>query len=216
MFNNGILRSELVYKSIDDWIDSFHMPAFFFLAGLFALKSASCTSSQFFLKKLKTIAYPYTVWSVLQTGLQILMAGSTTHSVTVTDLLLIPFVPVMQFWFLYALFFIFIVFIAIKKITDSCIIFLLVGLLLTVCLKIGCVPDIPAIIFVCNNFVYFAMGILCSEALLVQGEWIKRKGVLTILAGISAVISLGSVLDLFKISFDTDLLAPILAFQRSH
>lgn len=194
VYNNGILSNEVWYQRIDGWIYSFHMPAFFFLAGIFAFKSAGCPPGQFVIKKIQTIAYPYFVWSAIQTGLQILMTGSTTHTLTIKDFLLIPVVPVMQFWFLYTLFLIFMVFLALKTFTESPLFVWLVGLLVFVIFQLGYLPDLPMFVFVSQNFIYFATGVLCSEYLLA----LEKRQMATVSLMIAMIVSgLFSVLDAF-------------------
>src|ERR1700749_4908549 len=49
------------------FIDSFHMPVFFFVAGLFIERSlARRGPGAFTLEKLKTILYPYLLWGLIQ------------------------------------------------------------------------------------------------------------------------------------------------------
>jgi len=55
------------------------------------------------------------------------MKESTTNALSITDILKIPIYPQMQFWFLYALFFIFLFFIVLKQFTSSRTVFLGAG-----------------------------------------------------------------------------------------
>ena len=166
VFNNNILHAEYVYHFVDSWIYSFHMPAFFFLAGIFAIQSSNKPWSIFIGGKLRTIAYPYLLWSVVQSALQLLLSGKTTHSIGLKDILFIPFVPVMQYWFLYALFFIFIFFIILRQCTVCPALFLFVGVFLFVLDRVGLVHSCLPIVFLVHNFIYFATGIVLSPFLL--------------------------------------------------
>ncbi len=112
------------------------------------------------------IAYPYLLWSVIQSVLQLLLSGSTTHSIVLKDILLIPFIPVMQYWFLYALFLIFIFFIILRQCTVRPALYLGVGVILFVVARMGLVYSCLPITFLANNFVYFATGIILSPFLL--------------------------------------------------
>lgn len=85
---------------LDSWIYSFHMPVFFFISGLFIESSAQRPLGKFLVSKLRTIAYPYFVWSILQESLRALSGHST-----LAGLWKIIYLPVMQYWFLYVLFF---------------------------------------------------------------------------------------------------------------
>ena len=163
IYNNNILHDADLYHMVDSWIYAFHMPAFFFLAGLFALQSAKRTPRQFIERKIQTIAYPYLVWSVLQSSLQLAMAGKTTSTISAMDILKIPITPVMQYWFLYALFFIFLFFILLKQLTCSRTIFLGTGIILFITFMLGYSPGISAYMHIARNFIYFSLGIFCAD-----------------------------------------------------
>lgn len=87
-------------------IYAFHMPLFFFLSGLFADAGAGGLAGLRGVvgRKVRTIAYPYVLWSVLQTLAHVAAAPVANQRLDAADLLRIAYVPVMQFWFLYALF----------------------------------------------------------------------------------------------------------------
>ncbi|MDO9043398.1 MAG: acyltransferase [Desulfocapsaceae bacterium] len=88
----------------DSIIYSFHMPFFFFLTGLFVEMSFQKRGAQkFFINKIKYIAYPYLIWSLLQTSAELFLANHTYRGITIKDILAIPYRPWSQFWFLYAL-----------------------------------------------------------------------------------------------------------------
>ena len=164
-YNNGILHNAAVYHLADNWIYAFHMPAFFFISGLFAIQSAQRSVKAFISTKMRTIAYPYLLWSVIQSVLQLMMSGSTTSTITIADILKIPFDPVMQFWFLYALFFIFLFFILLRQATDSPLVFLYTGIALFIMVRTGYAPGYSPVIYLANNFIYFAAGIFFARHL---------------------------------------------------
>ncbi|KVK77059.1 acyltransferase family protein [Burkholderia sp. MSMB1498] len=86
-------------------IYTFHMPLFFLLSGLHVPNSLQRASDGFVLAKLRTIVYPYFVWSLLQGAVQIALSSrGMNHAFTPNDLLAIGWRPFGQFWFLYALF----------------------------------------------------------------------------------------------------------------
>lgn len=175
VFNNGILQNAQTYHFVDDWIYAFHMPAFFFLSGLFALKAKQQPFGHFIGKKLRTIVYPYFLWSILQSVTQLIMSGSTTRTISVPDILKIPIAPVMQFWFLYALFFVFLFFILMRQLTASPAIFFIWGLLLFVMAKSGYIPLLLAIIYLTNYFIYFGAGIFFANSVM-SDKWSKVDG----------------------------------------
>lgn len=90
---------------IDLWIYSFHMPLFFFLSGLFLFGSATKRPfSDFSSDKLRTIAYPYFIWSILTILLKSILGPIPNTPRDLSDVSLIAFSPIEQFWFLYVLF----------------------------------------------------------------------------------------------------------------
>lgn len=102
---NASLMSELpAYLVLDEWIYSFHMPLFLFLSGLLIPRGLQKGLRTFLGRKVKTILYPYFVWSIIQGSIGILSSRFTNDDSTLKDLILIPLAPIDQFWFLYALF----------------------------------------------------------------------------------------------------------------
>ncbi|MBU0944970.1 MAG: acyltransferase [Proteobacteria bacterium] len=88
----------------DSIVYSFHMPLFFFLAGLFAEKSYKKRGARNFLvNKVKFIVYPYLLWSFLQASIELVFANQSHRGVQLADIMAIPYLPFSQFWFLYAL-----------------------------------------------------------------------------------------------------------------
>jgi len=110
VINADLLESSATLRFVDAWIYTFHMPLFFLLSGLFAERSISKGTARFVADKLRTIAYPYVVWSLLQTIVQLLLSRYTNSTATWWDLVAIVFIPPMQFWFFYALFLCFLLF----------------------------------------------------------------------------------------------------------
>jgi fucose 4-O-acetylase-like acetyltransferase len=103
------------FHHVDSWIYTFHMPLFFLLSGLFAERRADRSAGAFLQHRLATIAYPYLIWSTLQT--LVMFAGSdyTNNKPNLFDLCRILIHPIMQFWFLYALFLISIVYYVLRR-----------------------------------------------------------------------------------------------------
>ena len=108
--SRGLASSHLLewtpaIRLADMWIYSFHMPLFFFLSGLFLLQSATKFSLRDFVSdKIRTLAYPYFVWSIITVVLEQHIGQIPNHPRNLSDLLIIPYEPIEQFWFLYALF----------------------------------------------------------------------------------------------------------------
>lgn len=96
------------YKLLDQVIYSFHMPLFFFLSGLFFIQTLDKKGAgKLVLSKVDTILYPYVVWSLIQGGTEVFLSQHANGSVTISNVLALWWQPRAQFWFLYALFFVF-------------------------------------------------------------------------------------------------------------
>lgn len=103
-FHAHLPIQEQFFLLSDSIVYSFHMPLFFFLAGLFVAKSYQKRGVREFLAaKVKFIAYPYLVWSFLQAGVELLFSKQSYRGVSIGDIMAIPYLPFSQFWFLYAL-----------------------------------------------------------------------------------------------------------------
>jgi fucose 4-O-acetylase-like acetyltransferase len=90
----------------DNFIYSFHMPAFFFIAGLFVLGSVKKRGSRrFTVEKLKTILYPYLLLVVLNAALEPLVGRFRSGQVLFEwKTFLLNLVDGEASWFLFVLF----------------------------------------------------------------------------------------------------------------
>ncbi|NPU10071.1 acyltransferase [Bradyrhizobium sp. 83012] len=99
----GIFPDGALARWMDYTLYTFHMPLFFFLAGLNVQHSLRKGARPFLESKLWTIAYPYVLWSLIQGGTTMLLARDANIPIYPSDLAAIWFRPIAQFWFLYAL-----------------------------------------------------------------------------------------------------------------
>ncbi len=107
LYNAKIPMNESLFRLIDSVIYSFHMPLFFFLSGLFFVSSLRKRGLKGLVaNKIDSIFYLYIIWSVLQGGIALIFQQWTNNSVTLNEVLNLFWEPRVQFWFLYALFFI--------------------------------------------------------------------------------------------------------------
>ena len=101
----------------NDVFFNFRMPVFFILSGIFIGRSISKHSvSHLVLNRLNTIMYPYLLWSFIQITLQIFLSRYTNSKKTPYDYFYILYKPHMieQFWYLYALFLVTVIYVLIK------------------------------------------------------------------------------------------------------
>ncbi len=86
---------------------NFRMPLFFILSGIFVRKSLGKRSMPSFLAyKLNTIMYPYLLWASVQLSVQLLFSPYTNNPRQLSDFLYLFYAPreLDQFWFLYTIF----------------------------------------------------------------------------------------------------------------
>lgn len=100
----GLVASEQgAAAGVIRWIYAFHMPLFFFLSGTL-LPHAPLAPWPFVGAKLRTVAYPYVVWSLVQAMLQSRAGALANHGAVIPDPLRLLLEPTAQFWFLHVLF----------------------------------------------------------------------------------------------------------------
>lgn len=160
LFKAGIEMPENLYRLADSIVYSFHMPLFFFLSGLFFYQSFSRKGGvELTLNKVDTIVYPYLLWSVLQGTVEVLLSNYTNGSIGFDEVFSL-WEPRAQFWFLYALFFVFV---------TSCVIFHFVlvryvaGVFVLSCMFyifFAAYSEMKLVDFLANNLVYFVFGIV--------------------------------------------------------
>lgn len=110
-YHAGLHIQEHFFLLSDSIVYSFHMPFFFFLAGLLVEQSYKKRGGwEFVGTKIKFLAYPYLVWSLLQACAELFFSRHSLRGVTVSDILAIPYLPLAQFWYLYALLWMYLVF----------------------------------------------------------------------------------------------------------
>jgi fucose 4-O-acetylase-like acetyltransferase len=155
----GILAPSRVLEDIDSWIYAFHMPLFFFLAGLFFERSLAKGARRFVADKLGTVAYPYLLWSLLQGLIQAGLSSMTSHAADVSQLWRILYRPEMQFWFLYTLFLILLLCGALRSVGVPRTGLLLIGAALYAAIPFE-VPMGPwgMVYMVRRSLIYFVLG----------------------------------------------------------
>lgn len=110
LFQAGLFPQQEIYQYLDSIIYSFHMPLFFFLSGsLFYSSFIKRGGNELLWSKVDTVVYPYLLWSLLQGGIEVLLSSQTNGDAKVGDVLNLLWEPRAQFWFLYALFLLFVV-----------------------------------------------------------------------------------------------------------
>jgi fucose 4-O-acetylase-like acetyltransferase len=164
-----IQLSESFFAVSDTLIYGTHMPLFFFLSGLLFSKCLLKRGTSSFVRdKFKALLYPYVVWTLLQSATELIFSGYTNNQLHFSNLLTSLYIPRAQFWFLHALFMMYlcsaIIFVFSER-YGAAISFMLSGFLYAF-------PQVVNLAFFgpfITNYVYFTSGIVCCS--MGMGEW---------------------------------------------
>jgi fucose 4-O-acetylase-like acetyltransferase len=99
-----VLPHTEAFWRVDGVIYAFHMPLFFFLAGLVSRGSLSRSRANFLRGKLLTVVYPYFLWSVAYWALELAFSDRVNSPLDPASILWILWKPIEHLWFLYVLF----------------------------------------------------------------------------------------------------------------
>jgi fucose 4-O-acetylase-like acetyltransferase len=161
------------WEFVDAWIYAFHMPLFFFLAGLFVERSCRGLLGPFVADKARRILWPYFVWTLLQEGFRHLTGASASGGPGVWTII---YRPVMQFWFLYVLFLLLVLYAVWRKAGGSWKVFVALAFALNISLAFGVGYGPWGVIYQMWIYIpYLALGILFSA--LVRLEVVDACGV---------------------------------------
>jgi fucose 4-O-acetylase-like acetyltransferase len=158
---------------------SFRMPLFFILSGVFIGKSLAKRSMEKLLaNKFSILLYPYLLWSVLQVSLQILLSKYVNADRSLADYGYIIFFPrrIDQFWYLYALFNVTVVYmITRQKLKLQIWQQLLLGTALYFLSSYVTVKhiDLGFVYDIMHYYIFFALGDLVSSRILNQAYFPK-------------------------------------------
>lgn len=138
------------------------MPLFFILSGYFFEKSLNRHGViSMFVIKLKTIIYPFILWSLIQTSVEVFFSSFTNKSLDSSEILLSLIYPRSVFWFLFALFFINTLNLLLKVLFKDH--YLWVSFIIYLIFSIG-LYDLGVFNKTFSNIVYFNVGILLCRS----------------------------------------------------
>lgn len=197
LIDAGIVTGSSPLTSVFAAIYIFHMPLFFFLTGLFVLQRLQSDRGRFRLHLFTQIAWPYFLWGGVQI-ITINMAGSLVNhpsGALTSSFVRMLYSPPSQFWFLYGLFFLHGLSLAVGRSATSPAYFLLLiaaGLLV----EQYRMPGIWQAIF--QMAPYYAIGLFLGPHLLGKRDVIGEKPWLwsILLALISTVGAMTQAIDL--------------------
>lgn len=186
----GIFPDGALARWMDYTLYTFHMPLFFFLAGLNVQHSLQRGARPFLTSKLWTIAYPYVLWSLLQGGITMLGSHDANIPIYPSDLAAIWYRPIAQFWFLYALF---ICHLLAMLIPNRTVMILVAAVGLVVFLLLPIRPDLSLTL---HHLPFYVAGLYGTRAVMAwQPDGARGWGMLAIIAmAFAAAVAAGGVI----------------------
>lgn len=173
----GILPGDSFFMQMRRWVYLFHMPAFFFLSGIFAGKAAGRSFWWVLQNKGRTIAYPYVLWTGIYLASQMLMARFSNNPPNVSKALLFLWEPYgYGLWFLYAIFLISLLFHLLLVARAGSIITLLVGAALCLGACFNVFGFWPILNTAMMNFAFYAGGAIFADRISVRLQGVPKAG----------------------------------------
>lgn len=183
--------SETFFNVSDAFIYGTHMPLFFFLAGLLFSKCLHKRGTTWFLSdKVKVLLYPYVLWTLLQSAMELMFSGYTNHQLQLSDLFTGLYIPRAQFWFLHALFMMYVCTAMIFTFSEKHG----AGFSLAFATLLYCFPQAVGTAFFgpfITNYVYFTIGIVCCGFGL--GQWQFPTNRWVIMAAGAVFVTIGAL-----------------------
>lgn len=149
-YNSIFILKQIIY--------GFHMPLFFIIAGLFINSWIKRSFKEAILQKIFRLMVPYFIWSAI-TAIAMQFADCyTNYGLGIRDFLLSPIKPFSQYWFLYVLFFIHIIYYILLniKILNGNFIFLVISIILYLLNLL--IYSIWIFKSLCNFMIFFLIG----------------------------------------------------------
>ncbi len=144
-------------------IYSFHMPLLFLLSGLRVPQRVDRGAAKFVRMLIPSIVWPYFLWSVIQHSIIFSLGSLANHPETHywTMLVALPWEPISQFWFLYALFWMHVLAaVSLKQVGREGFVLLALALKALVLL----VPLPVAVKLLGNHMFFYAVGVWLGTA----------------------------------------------------
>lgn len=149
-------RGWLVFDTL---LYSFHMPLFMALAGLHVPHSLARGRIPFLTAKLRTVYYPYLLWSLVQGVMLVMLSSTANNGAQWSDVWQIPWRPMWHFWFLAALM-LYMLLVAITGVRPA-----LLGALALVALVLACGMEVGGSLAyrILYHLPFFVIGVLLAK-----------------------------------------------------
>lgn len=149
-YNSIFILRQIIY--------GFHMPLFFIIAGLFVDFWSKKFFKEAILQKIYRLMVPYFIWSAITAMAMQIASNYTNSGLGIKDFLLSPIIPFSQYWFLYVLFFIHVIYYVLMnmKICNGKLLFLLLSIILYLLNPL--IDNIWVFNDLFKNMIFFSIG----------------------------------------------------------
>jgi fucose 4-O-acetylase-like acetyltransferase len=173
---SNTLAHHSTWMTLRDWVYLFHMPAFFALSGIFAYKLLPLSSRDFLLGRLRTIFYPYVVWTGIIVGAQIAMAQFVNNPPELGRVCWFLVEPYgYGLWFLYSLLLVSVIYYLLARLRVSPLVILLLAATLSWLASRNFFGGWPIFNRSMEFFIYYAAAACAREkifTLFSTGKWL--------------------------------------------
>jgi fucose 4-O-acetylase-like acetyltransferase len=178
----GSLKAGSPFMAARDWVYLFHMPAFFLLSGLFARHAIGRSWRTFIGGRVRTLVYPYILWTGIYLASQIIMARFANNPPDIGRAARFLWEPYgYGLWFLYCLFLIALLFHALLLVRLPKTILLMAALGLHLAAWFQVFSFWPIFNTAMFNFVFYALGGLYAEQIIAVVE--KTGAAMAVIVG---------------------------------
>lgn len=175
-------------KVIYDWVETTHMPLFFFVSGYcYSIREGREGFSTYLYKKIRRILIPYTIYNIIDIIPRFFLPSLVNRPRSITESIIEILLYGGEYWFLYSLFLVFLLF----PIVDKCIRNNLMAqvLFLIACVFLKFVPWLPSVFLIkrtAYHLLYFGAGYVLRKHL--SFESIRTKIITNKLVSLSVMI----------------------------
>jgi fucose 4-O-acetylase-like acetyltransferase len=146
------------------WIYLFHMPVFFALSGIFAYKLATLSVREFLLGRVRTVCFPYVVWTFIIVGAQFAMSRFVNNPPDVSRALRFLVEPYgYGLWFLYSLLLISVAFYFLSRLQIPRLAMILAAIVLSFLASRNVFGFWPILNSAMSFFIYYAAAACARE-----------------------------------------------------
>jgi fucose 4-O-acetylase-like acetyltransferase len=186
---SGTLAQNSIWMKLRDWVYLFHMPAFFVLSGIFAPKLSQLASRDFLSGRLRTIFYPYVVWTAIIVGAQFAMARFVNNPPDFSRALFFLVEPYgYGLWFLYSLFIISVTFYSLSRLRISPLVMFLLAVTLSWLASLNAFGFWPILNTSMSFFIFYATAAVARGKIL---SFFSRNGRLApLLSGVGLLLAM--------------------------